>query len=578
MMTLHISVKGTEITVQAGACLTAGLVGVPYEVEYDPSWDSLSKMVVFSNGTMTRNAVNGVVPWEVLAQPMQQLRVGIVGRREDGTIVIPTIWANAGIIAASASESDDPTLDPENPAWAQSAAIAQRALRTVQNLEQRADSGEFKGEKGDPGPAGPQGSTGMTGKSGPAGKSAYQIAQSNGYTGTEADFGVGLTQAAQIFEKDVSGWIPVVEMDGEQEPWEKGFCWNSAGEKITTQSTKDYFASTKFRIQPNCSYELIGLSGEMYLYDAAGRNGIKIVSLNPAETIRFRTNADRRYGAISTKITNNWPPQRMKLTRTSISEAEYEALPAKAQQLKPLFDKKVICFGDGLFGMHLGETAAPAYAARFSGAVAYNVGFGGCQMSVHKLVGYSAFSMWALAKAAASGDWSVQDNAAKFGAASFPEQLKLLKSIDFSKAYAAVIHYGTNDFMANAPLDAANKQDCSTICGALRYSIHQLQTAFPNLQIYVSLPVYRYWMEGNRTVFAEEKANANGIRLADVCSALADVARAYNCPVIDGYHGLNINRVNASRFLEDGTHHNQYGRERFGTFIGQCLTAGGCHS
>ena len=44
--------------------------------------------------------------------------------------------------------------------------------------------------------------------------------------------------------------------------------------------------------------------------------------------------------------------------------------------------------------------------------------------------------------------------------------------------------------------------------------------------------------------------------------------------MIDSYHGLNINKNNWAMYLEDGTHHNQNGRERFGRFIGQCLTAG----
>jgi hypothetical protein len=32
---------------------------------------------------------------------------------------------------------------------------------------------------------------------------------------------------------------------------------------------------------------------------------------------------------------------------------------------------------------------------------------------------------------------------------------------------------------------------------------------------------------------------------------------------------MGINSINASQFLEDGTHHNQAGRERFGNFIAQ---------
>lgn len=46
------------------------------------------------------------------------------------------------------------------------------------------------------------------------------------------------------------------------------------------------------------------------------------------------------------------------------------------------------------------------------------------------------------------------------------------------------------------------------------------------------------------------------------------VAKEYHIPYIDGYHGLGINKINASMFLSDGTHFNDIGRQRFGTFIG----------
>ena len=51
-----------------------------------------------------------------------------------------------------------------------------------------------KGDTGARGPQGPQGETGATGPQGPAGKSAYQSAQSGGYSGSESDFNTDLAQ------------------------------------------------------------------------------------------------------------------------------------------------------------------------------------------------------------------------------------------------------------------------------------------------------------------------------------------------------------------------------------------------
>lgn len=239
--------------------------------------------------------------------------------------------------------------------------------------------------------------------------------------------------------------------------------------------------------------------------------------------------------------------------------------------------KKVVCFGDSLFGMYRGEDSAPAFVAKETGATAYNVGFGGCRMSVHPTSGYAAFSMWALAKAIAENDWSTQDAQASAGSAYFPEQLTLLKSIDFGSVDIVVIHYGTNDFGAGTAVqidNAADPDDYNTLCGALRYSVEKLLSAYPKLRIYVSLPVYRYWTASDGGVtYAETYLNKGGKTLPEFVEALRSTAAEYNLPVIDGYYGLGINKANAPTFLEDGTHHNATGRERFGRYIGANLVS-----
>lgn len=238
--------------------------------------------------------------------------------------------------------------------------------------------------------------------------------------------------------------------------------------------------------------------------------------------------------------------------------------------------KKVVCFGDSLFGMYRGEDSAPAFIAAETGATVYNVGFGGCRMAVHPTSGYGAFSMWALAKAIAEKNWTTQDAQASSGSSYFPDQLALLKSIDFNTVDIAVIHYGTNDFASGngVPVDnASDPDDYNSLCGALRYSLDKLLGAYPKLRIYISLPVYRFWTDNGATTYAETYLNKIGKTLPEFVEALRGVAAEYNLPVIDGYYGLGINKANAATFLSDGTHHNATGRERFGRFIGENLIA-----
>lgn len=242
----------------------------------------------------------------------------------------------------------------------------------------------------------------------------------------------------------------------------------------------------------------------------------------------------------------------------------------------PLKDRKVVCFGDSLIGLERGDTSATAFLANYTGATVYNVGFGGCRMSVHPSHGYAEFSMWALAKAIAENDWTDQDTYASDGSDYFPEQLATLKSIDFNAVDYAVIHYGTNDFgggVAIGPDSPAT--DYHTICGALRYSLTKLLTVYPRLRIFVSLPVYRFWTVDGTIVYSDTYTNNQGDTLVQVVEALRSVAEEFNVPVIDNYYGLGINSTNAASYLYDGTHLNGAGRQRFGEYIGSRLLYGG---
>ena len=236
-----------------------------------------------------------------------------------------------------------------------------------------------------------------------------------------------------------------------------------------------------------------------------------------------------------------------------------------------LAGRKIVVFGDSLIGMTRDQTSVTSYAAEYTGAKVYNVGFGGCRMAKHPTNGYAAFSMWALADAVATGNYATQEAQAPSGSDYFASQLDVLKSIDFTSVDAVVIHYGTNDFAANVPLDdAANLLSTDTVCGALRYSIKKLLTAFPKIKIFISLPLYRMW----NGVGAETYKNSLEKTLPEYDSALKTVAEEHNLPTIDGYKRLGMNTINAGAYLSDGTHLNDFGRRQFGELIGGHLICG----
>lgn len=147
MTSIQAKTTGAELSVQIEGPLTSGMVGVPVSFAFDKVWDGLTKTAVFRAGRVSKDRVNvkgnTTVPWEVLQQENYALEIGVYGCNADGTVVIPTIWANAGVIYPGADPAEDESTDPTLPVWQQALDTAQQALATAQQLKDRADSGEI---------------------------------------------------------------------------------------------------------------------------------------------------------------------------------------------------------------------------------------------------------------------------------------------------------------------------------------------------------------------------------------------------------------------------------------------------
>lgn len=314
-------------------------------------------------------------------------------------------------------------------------------------------------------------------------------------------------------------------------------------------------------MQANNAYGAVSISGNVLTWDTSS---IGYYFWNDFAYLRVTTNSADSIVTINEEITET--TQTVMTLKPAVKVGQENLNFAIGMPL--LSGRKVVVFGDSIIGMTRDQTSVPAYAAAYTGAEVYNVGFGGCRMAVHPTSGYAAFSMWALADAVASGSYTLQDAQASHGSDYFPEQLALLKTINFSGVDMIVIHYGTNDFAANVTIDnTSDDDDTATLCGALRYSLRKIMTAFPKIRVFVSVPIYRKWSSTG----AETYTNGSGKKLRDFCEALIGVAGEFNCPVIDGYKALGINTINNAAFSSDGTHLNDHGRKAFGELIGGSL-------
>lgn len=133
MKIANIVVNGVSVRAEGCEKIPKGIVGAQIGLEFtDGAWDGLQKTVVFC-GSETRTVLNAgelvTIPWEVVSTAGVDLMVGICGTDPEGTVMIPTLWAELGKVWGAALPSGDPSADPSLPIWAQ-------FLSMVGNLDQ----------------------------------------------------------------------------------------------------------------------------------------------------------------------------------------------------------------------------------------------------------------------------------------------------------------------------------------------------------------------------------------------------------------------------------------------------------
>ena len=115
-----------------------GITGAVVEFLYDDDiWAGLRKKVAFRGSGEVEEICDSdtvIFPTEVAQQKNKRVTVGVTGVSEDGTIVIPTLWADLGTVKDSACGDYPAPGEPVPPIWAQLLAM----IGTLENLNTEA--------------------------------------------------------------------------------------------------------------------------------------------------------------------------------------------------------------------------------------------------------------------------------------------------------------------------------------------------------------------------------------------------------------------------------------------------------
>jgi len=213
----------------------------------------------------------------------------------------------------------------------------------------------------------------------------------------------------------------------------------------------------------------------------------------------------------------------------------------------------ILCLGDSIFGND-GEIVS--YLAQFTGSNVINGAIGGTRASI-RVSNTDAFQFLDgqnLVRALTSGDWTNQDSAVSTlttYSSWLPSRVETLKSVDLSKIDLVTMDWGTNDY--------AGGQTIETILSAYDAIIDSLQSAYPELRILITTPIWRYF---NDTENGDNKVYADAT-LRQIAEAIEEFAKEKRVHVLNAYQNMPLNYNTATTYFDtdSGVHLNKKGNE-----------------
>lgn len=127
MTNIKLIVNGAKARAEVDGILTSSSIGIPVAIQYDSTWDGLTKNLVCTSGkwgptgkprTILNIESSAAVAHEVMIAD-NHLYIGVEGRSADGALVICTVWADCGTIFPGVEANADPSVQPTLPIWAQ---------------------------------------------------------------------------------------------------------------------------------------------------------------------------------------------------------------------------------------------------------------------------------------------------------------------------------------------------------------------------------------------------------------------------------------------------------------------------
>ncbi len=208
----------------------------------------------------------------------------------------------------------------------------------------------------------------------------------------------------------------------------------------------------------------------------------------------------------------------------------------------------IVFFGDSIIGNFTSSTSIPNVTGGLTHAHVFNLGYGGGSAAETDSNNFSlpdAVNVFLQKELDTVPTDAVQLRAGMDAYLQAPEQEQL----------CFIINFGLNDYFSGLPIASEDPYDKYTYAGALRSSVKELQSAYPNAYIVLVTPNYTSYF-GSGT----ERMSASGDILENYANAVIALSEELQVGLLDNYNELGINDDNWPSYLSDGCHPNETGR------------------
>jgi hypothetical protein len=197
--------------------------------------------------------------------------------------------------------------------------------------------------------------------------------------------------------------------------------------------------------------------------------------------------------------------------------------------------------------------AAPSIIGERLGMFAINGAFPGSCAGQHKFPSLNPVSLYAIANAISSGDWSAQK---RTGEPVHDSSLGNLQATNFPSVTHIGLEYGANEFRYDRPIGSDDDVGDETFKGALNHSIRLLLKSCPTARVFLITP---WWLPTYDDRDSDRYPNELGVFLRDYIAAILRVAEMNRIPCLDLFNSSGVGKANYRALTHDGVHPNNWG-------------------